>query len=89
MRCLRGAVQIGERVEFVDKPFCMHPAQRVLTDGELAGVVTDNHHIAHQSLRLNAAPQCPFGGDADRVWRDLKRADAEAVKDASARPLDR
>ena len=37
---LRGAVQIGERVEFVDQPFCMHPAQRVLADGELAGVVT-------------------------------------------------
>ena len=28
---LRGAVQIGERVEFVDQPFCMHPAPRVPT----------------------------------------------------------
>ena len=64
---LRGAVQIGERVEFVHQPFCMHPAQRVLADGELAGVVTDNHHIAQQPMRLDAAPQRPFGGDAGRV----------------------
>jgi hypothetical protein len=34
----------------------MHPAQRMLADGELAGVVTDNHHIAQQSVRLDAAP---------------------------------
>ena len=77
---LRGAVQIGERVEFVDQPFCMHPAQRMLADSELSSVVTDNHHITQQSVRLDAAPQRPFGGDADRVGRDLQPADAEAIK---------
>jgi hypothetical protein len=77
---LRGTVQIGERVEFVDQPFCVNPTQRMSADGELASIVADNHHIAQQPVRLHAAPQRAFGGDAERVGRDLQGADAEAVK---------
>ena len=77
---LCGAVQIGERVEFVNQPFCMYPTQCMLADGELASIVTDNHHVAQQSVRLDAAPQRAFGGDADRVGRDLQGADAKAVE---------
>jgi hypothetical protein len=77
---LRGTVQIGEHVEFVDQPFCMHPTQRMPADGKLASVVTDDHHIAQQSVRLDAAPQRAFGGDAGRVGRDLQGADAKAVE---------
>jgi len=41
-RLLKGdEVQIGERVEFVNQPFCMYPTQCMLADGELASVVTD------------------------------------------------
>jgi hypothetical protein len=39
----------------------------MLADGELAGVVTDNHHIAQQSMRLDAAPQRSFGGRPGRA----------------------
>src|SRR5512133_1241077 len=64
----------------MDQPFCMHPTQRMPADGELASVVTDDHHIAQQSVRLDAAPQRAFGGYADRVGRDLQGADAKAVE---------
>ena len=52
-------MQIGERVEFVDQPFRMHPTQRMLADGELASVVTDNHPIAQQSVRLDKVDTIP------------------------------
>src|SRR6266581_7598664 len=31
-------------------------------------------------MRLDAAPQSPLGGDADRIGRDLERRDAEPVE---------
>ena len=77
---LRGAVQIGEGVQLVHQPFRMHPAQRMLADVELASIIADNHHLAQQPMRLDAAPQRPFGGDADWVRCDLQCADAEPVE---------
>ena len=77
---LRGAVQIGEGVELVHQPLRMHPAQRMPADGELAGVVADNHRLAQQAVRLDAAPQCPFGGDQTGSGVTCSCADAEAVE---------
>jgi hypothetical protein len=77
---LRGAMQIGECIQLVHQPLRMHPAQRMPANGKLAGIVADNHHVAQQPVRVDAAPQCPFGGDADWVRCDLHCADAEAVE---------
>ena len=53
---LGGALVVGERVQLVHEPLCVDPTQRVLTDGELAGVIADNHGVAQKVMRLNAAP---------------------------------
>ena len=53
---LCGAMQIGEAVQLVHQPFCMHPAERVLANCELARVVAHNDHLAQQPVRLDAAP---------------------------------
>src|SRR5690349_18447720 len=60
---LRGTLLVGEGVELVDQPLGMHPAQRVLTDGELASIVADNHGVTQKLVRLDAAPECSLGGD--------------------------
>ena len=65
---------VGERVELVHQPLGMDPAQRMLTDRELAGVIADNHGVAQKVMRLNAAPQRAFGGDLHRVGCDRERA---------------
>ena len=57
-----------------------YSAERVSTDIELASIIADNHHLAQQPMRLDAAPQRPFGGDTDWIRRDLQRTDAEAVE---------
>ena len=77
---LRCAMQIGEGVQLVHQPLRMHPAERVPADVELACVVADNHHLAQQPVRLEAAPQRPFGGDTDRIRCDLHCRDVKAVE---------
>jgi hypothetical protein len=34
----------------------MDPAQAVLTDIELAGIVADNHGVGQEAMRLDASP---------------------------------
>ena len=46
---LRGALSVGERIEFVNQTLGMDPAQAVLADVELAGVVADNNRVSRQS----------------------------------------
>ncbi len=41
----------------------MNPAQAVLTDVELTGVIADDHGVGEEAVRLDAAPQRPLGGD--------------------------
>src|SRR5712691_8521792 len=77
---LRGALEVGEGVELVDEALGMHPAQAMLPDVELSGVVADNRRAGQKTVRRNAAPESAFGGDADRVVLDLERDDAEAVQ---------
>jgi hypothetical protein len=53
---LRGALGVGEGIEFVDQTFGMDPAQAMLTDVELTGVVADDHGVGEQTMRLDGAP---------------------------------
>ena len=55
----------------------MDPAQGVVLDRELPGVVGQDHGVGQQPMGLDRAPQRTFGGDADRVGRDLQVGDAE------------
>ena len=77
---LRGAMLVVERVQLMHQPFRVNPAQRVPADVELPGVIAQHHGIAQKFVRLNAAPQRPFGGDPDRVGRDRQRGEAEPVE---------
>lgn len=68
---LRGALSVGEGIEFVDKTFGMDPAQAMLADVEWTGVVTDDHGVGEQTVRLDSAPQSAFGGDLHGIGIDL------------------
>src|SRR3979409_1923840 len=56
------------------------PAQAVLADIELTGVVADNDGVGQEAMRLDAAPQGALGGDYDRIGSDAERRDAETVE---------
>lgn len=77
---LDGAGLLGEGRELVHEPLRMHPAQAVMADIELTGIVADDHRVGEQAVRLDAAPQRPFGGDLHRIGRDLERGDAEPLE---------
>src|SRR6267142_6483093 len=66
------AVLIGEGVELVNQTLGMDPAQAVLTDVELPGIVADNHGVGQEAVRLDAAPQRSLGGDQHRIGVDLQ-----------------
>ena len=55
----------------------MNPAQAVLADIELAGIVADDHGVGQEAARLDAAPQRAFGCDHHRIRMDLECRDAE------------
>jgi len=78
---------IVERVQFMHQPFRVNPAQRVPADVELPGVVAQNHGVAQEFVRLNAAPQRRFGGDPHWVRRDLQRGEAEPLEKCHPRGL--
>src|SRR5260370_37025090 len=50
----------------------------MLTDVELPRVITQNHGIAQEFVRLNAAPQRTLGGDPDRLGRFLRSIESQA-----------
>src|SRR5258708_25226773 len=52
----------------------------MLTDVELPRVITQNHGIAQEFVRLNATPQRTLGGDPDRLGRDLQRVEVQPVE---------
>src|SRR5277367_2758545 len=84
----RGAARLGERIEFVNQPFVMDPAQAMLTDVELAGVVADNDRVGEKTVGFDAAPQGAFGGDQHGIGMDLQGRDAETVEVcAPGRPI--
>ena len=74
------AVLVGEGVELVNEALGMDPAQAVLADIELAGIVADDDGVGQKAVRLDAAPQRALGGDPDRIGIDLERRDAELLE---------
>ena len=66
---LGGALGVGERIEFVNQTFGVDPAQAMLADTELAGVVADDHNVGEQAMRLDkrtvAILGVAFGCDAN------------------------
>src|SRR5450755_2069243 len=54
---LRLALLIGEGVELVNKALGMDPAQAVLADIELTGIVADDDGVGQEAMRLDTAPQ--------------------------------
>jgi hypothetical protein len=55
----------------------MNPAQAMLSDIELTGVVADDDGVGQEAMRLDAAPQGALGRDQDWIGIDLERRDAE------------
>ena len=55
----------------------MNPAQAMLADIELTGIVADDHGVGEEAVRLDAAPQRRLGGEHHGVWIDLEGRDAE------------
>src|SRR5882757_568849 len=74
------ALLVGKGVELVNQALGMDPAQAVLTDVELTGVVADDDGIWQKAMRLDAAPQGALGGNHDRIGRDLESRDAKSVE---------
>jgi hypothetical protein len=56
----------------------MDPAQGVILERELPGVVGQDHSVGQQPMGLDRAPQRAFGGDADRVGIGLQVGDAKS-----------
>ena len=42
---LGGTVQVGEGIQLVHQPLGMHPAQRMLPDRELPGIIAQHHGV--------------------------------------------
>ena len=47
---------VRERVRFVHQPFGMDPAQRMLTNHELPGIIAQHRGIAQEAVRVAVAP---------------------------------
>ena len=67
---LSSTVVIRESVQLVHQPFRMDPTQRMAADGELAGIIAQQHGIAQKAVCMGTAPLSPFGGDLDRGLDD-------------------
>ena len=62
------------------QPFRVNPAQRVPSDIELPGAVTEYDGVAQEPMRLNAAPQSALGCDLNWIWCHPQRVEAEPVE---------
>src|SRR5258707_3406410 len=56
---LRLTLLVGEGVELVDEALGMDPAQAVLADIKLTGVVTDDDGVGQKAMGLDAAHKAP------------------------------
>jgi hypothetical protein len=54
------------------QPFRMYPAQGMPADGELSGIIAQQHGIAQEAMRVDAAPLSPLGDDLHRVLDDCQ-----------------
>jgi hypothetical protein len=58
----------------------MDPAQCVLADGKLSGIIAQHHGIAQEVVRVNAAPNRSFSCDQHRIWGCGQCGEAEPVE---------
>jgi hypothetical protein len=79
-KLLGGTLVVGERVKLVYQPLRMDPAQRMVADSELAGVVADNYSLLQKTVHLDAAPQRAFGRDLHRIGCRRQLRDPKLVK---------
>ena len=56
---LGGTLQVGKGVELVHQPLRMHPAQRMLADVKLAGIVADDDRLAEKPVIVTAPHSAP------------------------------
>jgi len=63
-------MQIRKRIQLMHQTFRVDLAQGVLTDGELTSIVTQQHGIVQEAMRVDAALLSPLGGDLHRVLDD-------------------
>ena len=70
-------MRFAERIELMDKPLRMHPAERMLRDPELARAIGDDHRAVQEALLRNRSPKGAFRCDPDRIGLDLKAGEAE------------
>ena len=77
---LCGPVAIVESGELVNEALAVDPAQRMVADVKLAGIVADDDGVVEKAVRLDAAPQRAFGGDHRRVDRAGERLYAEQIE---------
>ena len=66
--------------ELVDEALGVDPAQRVVADAELAGVVGNDDRAREQAFGLDRAPQRRLAGRAHRIGRDPQVGKAERAQ---------
>lgn len=67
----------------------MDPAERVMSDIELTGIVTDDDRPVEKAARFDALPERAFAGDKQRIGRTVSAARCQAARNAPATPGDR
>ena len=65
----------------------MDPAQAVLADIELTGIVADDDGVGQEAMRLDTAPQGALGRDQNRVGVDFERRDAKPFEMCGPGPV--
>jgi hypothetical protein len=71
---------VGKRVELMHRPLGMNPAQCMLSDIELSGIIAEHDSVAEEFMRLDAAPQSALGGDAYWIGCHVQLGEAKPVK---------
>ncbi len=64
---LRAALLVGEGLQLVHQALGMDPAQGMLADVELPGVVAEDNRVAQEPVGVHRSPQCALGGDTHRI----------------------
>jgi hypothetical protein len=54
-------------------------------DGELSGIVTQQHGIVQEAVRMDTAPLSPLGGNLHRVLDDRQTGRAIAFQNSASR----
>src|ERR1700734_3990124 len=66
--------------KLMDEALGVDPAERVIAEAELAGVVGDDDGMSEQALGLDGSPQRRFAGRPHRVGRRSEIGDAERAQ---------